>query len=480
MHIVFKKRQKVNREFSGRISALCSFIWQMKLPEVISMRIRLRRICCALLSVCLLWFSLPAEAEKTDLKTLQSRLLALGYEIGAADGILGEKTTAAILLAQRILADHGFGVSPTGMPDAKTAELILQEENSAVLRTLQEGSWGSRVREAQQKLIQLNLLRDSADGRYGANTKAAVAAFEAQMAVLDPDSVAPDGKLSADEYALLMSDLRRYGYEAPVYFDDTDPASLKETYLYAKSACLINAVTGETLLEKAADEPAEPASTTKIITLLTALSLCDPDQTVVIPEAAKEVPADSTLLPVTPGETMTLRDLLYGMIIRSGNDAANAVAVLCSGSTEAFAAEMNKTAAELGMTNSHFVNPHGYTAEDHYTTARDLTAAARYGLTLAPFREIVTCLKYTLPATEKRDALPVSLKWEIFNPASEYYIPHAAGVKSGYTSSAGFCYVGAYQENGVTLIAAVMGGRGRNMAWTDLKRLFSYGMAVVK
>ena len=213
MHIVFNKQQKVNREFSGRISALCSFIWQMKLPEVISMRIRLRRICCAFLSVCLLWLSLPAGAEKTDLKTLQSRLLALGYEIGAADGILGEKTTAAILLAQRILADHGFGVSPTGTPDAKTAELILQEENSAVLRTLQEGSWGSRVREAQQKLIQLNLLRDSADGRYGANTKAAVAAFEAQMTVPTPDGIVPDGKLSADEYALLMSDLSRYGYD---------------------------------------------------------------------------------------------------------------------------------------------------------------------------------------------------------------------------------------------------------------------------
>ena len=106
--------------------------------------------------------------------------------------------------------------------------------------------------------------------------------------------------------------------------------------------------------------------------------------------------------------------------------------------------------------------------------------AARYGLSQELFREIVTCLKYVLPATEKRDILPISLKWEIFDPASEFYIPHAAGVKSGYTSTAGFCYVGAYQENGVTLIAAVMGGRTRNMAWTDLKRLFAYGMAVTE
>ena len=275
-----------------------------------------------------------------------------------------------------------------------------------------------------------------------------------------------------------MSDLSIYGIEAPIYFDDGRPAELKESHLYAAHACLIDAVSGEVLFEKAADEPASPASTTKIVTLLTALSLYDPEKTVVIPDAAADVPKDSTLVPVFPGETMTMRDLLYAMIIRSGNDAANAVAVLCSGSTEAFAEQMNRTAEKLGMENSRFVNPHGYTAEGHYTTARDLVTAARYGLTLKPFREIVTCLKYTLPATEMRDALEISLKWEIFDPASEYYIPHAAGVKSGYTSSAGFCYVGAYQENGVTLIAAVMGGRGRNMAWTDLKRLFAYGMAV--
>ena len=128
------------------------------------------RLLCAFLSLCLLWLSLPAAAEKTDLKALQSRLLSLGYEIGTADGILGDKTTAAIRLAQAILADHGFSVSPTGTPDAKTAELILEEENGDLLRTLQKGSWGSRVREAQQKLVHLNLLNDSADGSYGEST----------------------------------------------------------------------------------------------------------------------------------------------------------------------------------------------------------------------------------------------------------------------------------------------------------------------
>ena len=439
---------------------------------------RTRRMLCAVLAACLCLSFLPVRAEAPDLKALQKRLLALGYEIGEADGILGKKTSAAVLLAQTLLADSGFDVSPDGIPDAKTTELILKEENGPLLRTLLKNSWGTRVKEAQRQLAGLNLLKDSADGKYGANTEAAVRAFEELLAPKEPDRIKKDGRLSEEEYALLTGSLEGYGIEAPICFDDKHPEKLNGAYLYAEHACLINAVTGETLLEKAADEPAEPASTTKVMTLLTALSLCDPEQEIVIPEEAADVPKDSTLVPVFPGEKMTMKDLLYGMMIRSGNDAANAVAVLCSGSVEAFAEEMNQKAAELGMENTRFVNPHGYTAEGHHTSARDLVTAAREGLTKPLFREIVTCLRYTLPANEQRKDPVISLKWEIFNPLSEYYIPHAAGVKSGYTSTAGFCYVGAYQENGTTLIAAVMGGRGRNMAWTDMKRLFAYGMAV--
>ena len=448
--------------------------------EVTAVRYPRRRLLCAVLALCLALALQPAGAERTDLVKLQERLLVLGYEIGEADGIAGTKTSSAILLAQTLLAGEGYGVTPTGQPDAETVRLIMDEQNGELLRTLLKGSWGQRVREAQEKLISLNLLRDRADGTFGANTEAAVIAFEEQADRLIPGRLQCDGRLSAGEYDLLMSDLGVYGFEAPAYFDDEHPENLKGTYLYARNACLINAVTGESLLEKDADEPAEPASMTKIVTLLTALSMCAPAETVVSPEAALDVPADSTLVPVRPGETMTMRDLLYAMIIRSGNDAANAVAVLCAGSTEAFAEKMNQTAAELGMKNSRFVNAHGYAEEGHYTSARDLVTAARHGLTQELFRKIVTCLKYTLPPTEKRDSLVLTLKWEIFDPGSEYYIPHAAGVKSGYTSSAGFCYVGAYQENGVTLIAAVMGGRRRNMAWTDLKRLFAYGMAVIE
>ena len=441
---------------------------------------RIRKMLCAVLAVCVLGSVLPSLAEGAAMKALQERLISLGYEIGTADGIVGKKTSAAIMLAQEALRENGHDVQLSGTPDPETVSLIMQEENADLLRTLRPGSWGSQVKQVQKQLAGLNLLQDSADGKYGANTEAAVKAFEDAMAKQVPEKITADGRLTPDEFSLLMGDLGVYGFEAPICFDDSHPEKLNGNYLYAKHACLINAVTGESLLEKDADTTAEPASTTKIMTLITALSLCDPDEVFVIPEEALDIPADSTRVPVFPGEKMTMKDLLYGMMIRSGNDVANSVAVLCSGSVDAFAEEMNQKAEELGMTNSRFVNPHGYTAEGHYTSARDLATAARYGLTQPLFREIVTCMYYTLPVTEQRKDPLISLKWEIFDPGSEYYIPHAAGGKSGYTSTAGFCYVGAYQEDGITLIAAVMGGRGRNMAWTDLRRLFAYGMAMEK
>ena len=129
------------------------------------MTFHIRRLLCVILIICLSLFFLPVNAEKTDIKKLQERMLSLGYEIGKADGILGEKTSSAILLAQTLLAEKGYDVLLTGSPDAKTVDLIMQEENSELLQTLLRGSWGSRVKEAQRKLTELNLLQDSADGK---------------------------------------------------------------------------------------------------------------------------------------------------------------------------------------------------------------------------------------------------------------------------------------------------------------------------
>ena len=166
---------------------------------------------------------------------------------------------------------------------------------------------------------------------------------------------------------------------------------------------------------------------------------------------------------------------MHGLMIRSGNDAANAIAELCSGSVEAFVSLMNDRAQMLGMTQTHFMNPHGYHEDEHNSTPRDLALLARNGLTDPAFCQIATCLTYTLPATSQRDELVLQNSYEILDPNIPWHIPGAAGVKSGYTSAAGFCYVGAAQRGEKTLIAVVLGVPGRNRAWQDLRRLFEYG-----
>ena len=446
----------------------------------------------ALLLVLTVAFCAPAAAETARrplasgdtgdaVVELQKRLQSLGLSTGEADGIYGKQTAAGVTEAQRLLAAAGYDVAQTGEADADTLKLLFDPEAEATLRTLRLGSQGDRVRQLQSRLIDLKLLSDDADGVYGDNTEAAVRLFQQRMIQLGLNGLELDGVATPGLVDLLMSDLSVYGFEAPIYFDESAPLALSEDDLYAKACIVMEATTGNVLFAHEADTQLYPASTTKIMTLLLALeSGISLDTPITIPQQAAQIPSDSSLVPVYEGEQMPFLDLLYGLIIRSGNDAANAVAELCAGSVDAFVARMNARAYELGMTGTHFVNPHGYHDPDHYTTARDLATLTRQGLTDPTFCQIVTCLRYTLPATSKRGELVIENAYEIFKPDSPFYIEGAAGVKSGYTSRAGFCYVGAAQRNGQTLIAVILDAPTRNRAWTDLKRLFAYGFAFLE
>ena len=416
--------------------------------------------------------ALSQGSSGEDVARLQSRLMELGLLGGKADGLYGRQTASAVEEAQRLLQAAGYAVQSDGVADSATIHLLFDPAAQDALLTLRPGCKGERVKALQNRLIDLGLLQGTADGAYGARTAEAVSAFQQRMLLEQ------NGVVSSDTLDQIMSDVSAFFADAPVYFDESNPLSFTWQSLYAPSCILIDAPSGQVLWEYEADSRRYPASTTKIITLLLALEYGRLEETVTIPESAADIPADSSRVPVSPGEKMTLRDLLYGLMIRSGNDAANAVAQLYAGSVERFVEQMNELAARLGMTGSHFVNPHGYHDAGHYTTARDLAIAARKGLTDPVFCEIVTCMSYTLPSTESRDELVLQNIWEIFNPDSEYFIPGAAGIKSGYTSAAGFCYVGAAQQDGRTLIAVVLGESTRNRAWIDLRRLFAYGFAL--
>lgn len=407
---------------------------------------------------------------------LQKRLNQLGLNIGSADGDYGQKTRAGVAEAQRLLAAAGYSLNITGEADAETLRLIFDIDAEAALMTLRKGSKGKRVRELQNRLIDLKLLEGAADGSYGSQTEAAVLLFQKKMIECGFTDLKENGIVSPETFQILMEDLNAY-FISPLSYNEMQPQILTEEMLYSKACILIDAPSGEVLFVYNADEKMYPASTTKIMTLLLALENLDPNQQVTIPASAANIPADSSRVPVYPGEQMQIKDLIYGLMLRSGNDAANAIAEITAGSVDTFVELMNMRAEELNMGSTSFANPHGYHDENHYSTARDLATLTRYCLTNSSFCEFSTCLSYTMAETSKRAPLTLTNSYEIFQPSSQYYIEGAAGVKSGYTSHAGFCYVGAAQRDEKTLIAVILGVPGRNHGWTDLKRLFEYGFS---
>ncbi len=273
-------------------------------------------------------------------------------------------------------------------------------------------------------------------------------------------------------------------------FDLENPSTLLPEQLYAESAILIDQNSGKALFEKDADKKMYPASTTKIMTLLLAIEYGHLDEKVTIPEAAAEIPSGSSIVPIQVGEEMIFRDLLYGFMLRSGNDAGNAIAVIVGGSTENFVQMMNKRAQALGCAGTHFSNAHGYFEEEHYTTARDLSMIAREAMKNELFRTIVSTPQYTMGATNKRDALVVSNNNQFVlhgEYAKTYSYEYSTGIKTGFTNKSGHTFVGAASKNGVDLISVVLRSNGKpdtavysQAKWIDSRNLMEYGFARYK
>lgn len=449
----------------------------------------MRRFCLLLLVLCLL--AVPAAARQTQaltalpvgsrgpsVKALQQRLIELRLLDGKADGIYGPRTSLAVKRFQEHLAASGYTVAADGAAGEETLRLIYDDEAAGSLLDLKIGDRGARVSQLQGVLYDLRLLSELPDGRYGANTAQAVRKFQSILLESGIPGARESGLADPLTRKYLAGDMKGLKIRVPQNFDDGKPESLTADDLYARAAILIDAGTGRPLLRKAAEARMYPASTTKILTLLLALEGMDLSRQVAIPPEAREIPPDSSQVPVFYGEEMPLMDLLYGLMLRSGNDAANAVAVLHSGSIEQFARQMNEKARQLGMTGSHFVNPHGYHDPEHYTTAEDLARLTLEALKNETFREMIRRTNYTLQKTSLRAELPIRVSTELLDPSSPFYYPAAFGVKSGFTRAAGFCYVGCAEKNGRLLLAVVMNDRTRNQAWTDMRRLFELGFAL--
>ncbi|MCM1334201.1 MAG: D-alanyl-D-alanine carboxypeptidase [Bacteroides sp.] len=237
----------------------------------------------------------------------------------------------------------------------------------------------------------------------------------------------------------------------------------------AVSAILVNADTGEAIYENNADEERAIASTTKIMTALLTLEAGQLDRRFTVDAMAIRV--EGTSMGLSEGDIVTRRALCYGMLLPSGNDAANAAAVSVSGSLTAFADRMNEKAAMLGMTHTHFVNPSGLDADGHYSTARDMAILTRAALKNEEFRKICglssAALSFGNPPSRRTlyNSNKLLARYE-----------GCIGVKTGFTDNARRCLVSAAQREGVTLIAVTLNAADD---WNDHTRMLDHGFTAV-
>jgi len=236
----------------------------------------------------------------------------------------------------------------------------------------------------------------------------------------------------------------------------------------AKSAILINADTLEVLYNKAEHEKRGIASTTKILTSLIALEYGVPQKEITATKEA--VTVEGTSIGLKAGDKITLMSLVYGMLLESGNDAANVTAFAISGNITEFAKVMNAFAKKIGMTNSNFTNPSGLTDKNHYSTAFDMALLTSVAIKNPIFRKIAS----TESAVIDFGVPEISRSLTNHNRLLRGY-DGVFGVKTGYTKASGRCLVTACEKNGVTLIAVTLNAYDD---WNDHKKLYDYGFSL--
>lgn len=242
----------------------------------------------------------------------------------------------------------------------------------------------------------------------------------------------------------------------------------------AQAAYVVDATTGDELYAKNPDQRMYPGSTTKIMTAILGIELGRDkmDQPVNITEDSLNLESDASVLGLQPGDQVTLRNALTGMMIVSGCDAAVDIAETVSPTEAAFVQAMNEKAAALGAANTHFVNPHGLPDPNHYTTARDLTKIAMYGMTLPEFRDIVKRSEFDMPYMNGGYKHCTSTNYFLTSGFAG-----ANGIKTGTTSAGGPCLVVSATQNGRTVIATILNSDDR---YGDAQALMTYGFSVLK
>lgn len=234
----------------------------------------------------------------------------------------------------------------------------------------------------------------------------------------------------------------------------------------ARAMILMEKTTGRVLAQKNAYEQLSIASTTKIVTALTVLNYCEDIKRVVTIDK-KSVGIEGTSIYLREGEKLTIEDLLHGLMLRSGNDAAVALAYAIGGSIENFCCMMNETAKQCGAAGCNFTNPHGLEQEGHHCSARDLANISRFAMQNKEFARIVGTKQYRIAASDDIIGRVFQNKNKLLT-----HLDGADGVKTGFTKKAGRCLVSSCTRDGMTLICVVL---NCGPMWEESERLLEYG-----
>ena len=246
----------------------------------------------------------------------------------------------------------------------------------------------------------------------------------------------------------------------------------------AAAAIVMDLDTGTILYGKNIEDKHYPASITKIMTTLVALDYGDLDTVFTVGEEVYDIEEDSSNLGIQPGEELTMRQALYGLMLESANDLGNAIAVHVAGSNSAFAELMNQKAAQLGCTNTHFTNPHGLHDEEHYTCARDMALISQAAYENETFRQIAATRESMIPATNlvEEDRYFANHQ-KLLQPESDYYQPWCTGGKTGFTSAAWNTLVTFAEQGEMKLVCVLLRENGAGTSYLETTDLIQYGFS---
>lgn len=242
----------------------------------------------------------------------------------------------------------------------------------------------------------------------------------------------------------------------------------------AEGSVLMDATTGEILFSKNPNKVLEPASTTKVLTAIITLENCDLNEDVVVTEDFTKI--DGTTIGLLKGDTVTVKDLLLGLLLESGNDAANALAYHISSSIDDFAVLMNKKAKEIGAINSNFKNPSGLPDPEHLTTAHDLALIMNEAIKNKTYLELSNIMTHEIKIkNDSSRTIWVNNKNHMINKNSSYYYSSTIAGKNGYTTKSNHTYTIAAKKNGHVLVASYLNALDKNKNFEDMRTVFDYG-----